>query len=162
MEHPTRRATANQRVGGVCAGPTAAGRGLAQPFGSADVVESGGSGLCTRNLLQPWRRFWPPVPGSDTYKKLETEHPDVLTWRFDNSRPFDRPWRHWTGPAPVEGGGLPPGPLLNGFAGECLPQTRWRQAYQSGSGGLTVLCQLRAARLVPTDQPRTPPRSPSR
>lgn len=45
---------------------------------------------------QPWRRFWPPTLGSEAYQKLQAEHPQVLTWRFDLTRPFDRPWRLWT------------------------------------------------------------------
>ena len=75
---------------------------VAAPNGFAG---SGESGYCA--LVQPWTCFWPPDFGSEAYKKLKGEHPDVLTWRFDIARPFDRPWRLWTGPAPAEGGGNP-------------------------------------------------------
>jgi len=27
---------------------------------------------------------------------LRSEFPEVLSWRFDRNRPFDRPWRAWT------------------------------------------------------------------
>jgi hypothetical protein len=27
---------------------------------------------------------------------LRSEFPEVLSWRFDLTRPFDRPWRAWT------------------------------------------------------------------
>jgi hypothetical protein len=71
------------------------------------LTESGDSLRKSKHcaLAQPWRRFWPPTDGSDAYRRLENEHPDVLTCRFDITRPFNRPWRLWTGPAPLEGGG---------------------------------------------------------
>ncbi|KAL2142847.1 hypothetical protein VTI28DRAFT_678 [Corynascus sepedonium] len=56
------------------------------------------------DTFTPWRCFWPPIVDSESYKRLEKEHPDVLTWRFDITRPFDRPWRLWTIPSPAEGG----------------------------------------------------------
>jgi hypothetical protein len=73
-------------------------------------------------LVQPWRCFWPPAFGSDTCKKLEGEHPDVLTWRFDITRPFDRPWRLWTGPSPLEGGGCSSGRKGPLASSECPKQ----------------------------------------
>lgn len=41
---------------------------------------------------QPWRRYWPPVPGTDLYQWYRENHAWLLTWRFDPDNPFDRPW----------------------------------------------------------------------
>jgi hypothetical protein len=98
MEGALSRAGANQR--GNSGSLTANGRPL------CPLKESGESKHCA--LAQPWRSFWPPAHGSDAYRKLEDVHPDVLTCRFDITRPFNRPWRLWTGPALLEGGGCSP------------------------------------------------------
>ncbi|KAK0736476.1 hypothetical protein B0T21DRAFT_180925 [Apiosordaria backusii] len=57
-------------------------------------------GNCGRT--QPWKQFWPPKSGSTMLKMLKAQEPEVLTCRFDISRPFHRPWRRWTAPAQVE------------------------------------------------------------
>ncbi|KAK4176800.1 hypothetical protein QBC36DRAFT_328522 [Triangularia setosa] len=62
--------------------------------------EVGDCGLSHRT--QPWKQFWPPKSGSAMLNMLKTQEPEVLTCRFDISRPFDRPWRRWTTPATVE------------------------------------------------------------
>ncbi|KAF2110836.1 hypothetical protein BDV96DRAFT_650453 [Lophiotrema nucula] len=45
---------------------------------------------------RPWSLFWPPVPGDALHNWLKAECPGVLSWRFDPSQPFDRPWQKWT------------------------------------------------------------------
>jgi hypothetical protein len=49
-----------------------------------------------RCLRQPWRAYWPPKSGNVLDLWLRSEYPEVLTWRFDRTQPFDRPWRIWT------------------------------------------------------------------
>ncbi|KAH7412816.1 hypothetical protein BKA64DRAFT_702932 [Cadophora sp. MPI-SDFR-AT-0126] len=44
---------------------------------------------------QPWRAFWPPKSKRMKLAWLQSEYPEVLTWRFDPTLPFDRPWRVW-------------------------------------------------------------------
>ena len=44
---------------------------------------------------QPWRSHWPPKCQKMTEMWLRSEFPEVLSWRFDRKRPFDRPWRTW-------------------------------------------------------------------
>ena len=109
MEHLMNETGANQTGNGAGSAMGSSAAQLGTPLTPlttlAHVPESGELGNSA--LVQPWRCFWPPTIGSDTYRKLEDEHPDVLTWRFDITRPFDRPWRLWTGPAAVEGGGCP-------------------------------------------------------
>lgn len=46
----------------------------------------------TTPRAQPWRHYWPPIPGTDLYKWYREKHSWVLTWRFDPNNPFDRPW----------------------------------------------------------------------
>ncbi len=50
----------------------------------------------TTILSQPWRKYWPPKSSGDLDLWLHSESPEVLSWRFDPSSPFDRPWRVWT------------------------------------------------------------------
>jgi len=45
---------------------------------------------------QPWKAFWPPNGAGDPEIWRSSEFPEVLSWRFDVNRPFDRPWRRWT------------------------------------------------------------------
>lgn len=45
---------------------------------------------------QPWREYWPPEPGSPRDIRLRAEFPELSTWKFDNSRIFERPWKAWT------------------------------------------------------------------
>ncbi|KAK0620666.1 hypothetical protein B0T14DRAFT_235706 [Immersiella caudata] len=68
-------------------------------FGVTDMRDSDSAPRRSQAQItktQPWRLFWPPTPGSDVYTRLLNEHPDVLLWEFDATRPFDRPWRQWT------------------------------------------------------------------
>lgn len=50
----------------------------------------------SRELARPWKEFWPPSIESDVYEWLSLTCPEALSWRFDSSRPFHRPWRAWT------------------------------------------------------------------
>lgn len=45
---------------------------------------------------QPWRSHWPPSSQEMLESWLHCEFPEVLSWRFDRTVPFDRPWRKWT------------------------------------------------------------------
>jgi hypothetical protein len=61
----------------------------------------------TPGLAQPWKSIWPPALGSDTYKRVLRECPDLLMCRFNVNQPFSRPWRQWTPSRPagiVQGG----------------------------------------------------------
>lgn len=49
-----------------------------------------------QTLRQPWRAFWPPKSGPELLNWMESEYPEVLSWQFDHTKPFDRPWRTWT------------------------------------------------------------------
>ncbi|PGG95440.1 hypothetical protein AJ79_05281 [Helicocarpus griseus UAMH5409] len=48
-----------------------------------------------KGVRQPWREYWPLTCGSRLYEKFQIEFPDILSWRFDSTRPFERPWRFW-------------------------------------------------------------------
>jgi len=48
------------------------------------------------NAHQPWRVYWPPVCHRTRGLWHRSEFPEVLSWRFDPDKPFDRPWRTWT------------------------------------------------------------------
>lgn len=56
---------------------------------------------CTTDLSKaelvrrPWRAHWPPRSANDRSVWLRCEFPQVLSWRFDPDKPFDRPWRYW-------------------------------------------------------------------
>lgn len=50
----------------------------------------------TLRKQQPWRLFWPPTSQKILNIWRQSEHPEVLSWRFDRTQPFDRPWRTWT------------------------------------------------------------------
>ena len=52
--------------------------------------------ITTTSLRQPWRAYWPPRSSNVLNIWSHSEYPEVLSWRFDNSQPFDRPWRIWT------------------------------------------------------------------
>lgn len=47
-------------------------------------------------IRQPWKAFWPPKGADDSEIWRSSEFPEVVSWRFDANRPFDRPWRTWT------------------------------------------------------------------
>ena len=47
-------------------------------------------------VQRPWQAYWPPKSKGDLHAWLCSEYPQVLSWRFDPDRPFDRPWRKWT------------------------------------------------------------------
>lgn len=47
------------------------------------------------SIRQPWRAYWPPKSNKMKLAWSRSEFPAVLTWRFDRSQPFDRPWRIW-------------------------------------------------------------------
>jgi hypothetical protein len=67
----------------------------------------------TRVLHQPWRSYWPPKCEKIIEMWLHSEYPEVMSWRFDPHRPFDRPWRNWTRSARASeerAAGLPYGP----------------------------------------------------
>lgn len=42
---------------------------------------------------QPWKDFWPLR--SDDFSPAEREKMPWLTWKYDPSRPNERPWRGW-------------------------------------------------------------------
>lgn len=46
--------------------------------------------------VRPWTKFWPPTPGGELFEWLKQECPDALTWRFDPSDPYCRPWHNWS------------------------------------------------------------------
>lgn len=50
----------------------------------------------TIRARQPWRSYWPPRCHKVREEWLHSEFPEVLSWRFDRTQPFDRPWRAWT------------------------------------------------------------------
>lgn len=47
-------------------------------------------------IQRPWKTFWPAQPGDGLYEWLCLECPDAISWQFDPSQPFDRPWQKWT------------------------------------------------------------------
>ncbi|KAF8859194.1 hypothetical protein BDZ45DRAFT_590152 [Acephala macrosclerotiorum] len=57
-----------------------------------DTKDESIESTCAR---QPWRSYWPPKCQKMTEMWLRSEFPEVLSWRFDRTRPFDRPWRTW-------------------------------------------------------------------
>ena len=57
-----------------------------------DTKDESTESTCAR---QPWRSYWPPKCQKTTEMWLRSEFPEVLSWRFDRTRPFDRPWRTW-------------------------------------------------------------------
>ncbi|EUC45996.1 hypothetical protein COCMIDRAFT_4841 [Bipolaris oryzae ATCC 44560] len=42
---------------------------------------------------QPWRAFWPPK--AEDYTAAEKAEMPWLTWKYDPTKPTDRPWREW-------------------------------------------------------------------
>jgi hypothetical protein len=53
-------------------------------------------GVSSKELQRPWQSVWPPRLGSAEYSSLCVTCPEAISWRFDPSAPFDRPWRLWT------------------------------------------------------------------
>jgi|ERR1700733_8860197 hypothetical protein len=53
-------------------------------------------GVSSKELQRPWQSVWPPRIGSAEYSSLCVTCPEAISWRFDPSVPFDRPWRLWT------------------------------------------------------------------
>ncbi|PMD40612.1 hypothetical protein L207DRAFT_582798 [Hyaloscypha variabilis F] len=62
----------------------------------ASVEEAEDVAIETRPQYQPWRAYWPPKCERMMQIWLQSEFPEVLSWRFDRHLPFDRPWRTWT------------------------------------------------------------------
>jgi hypothetical protein len=62
----------------------------------ASVEEAENVAIETRPQYQPWRAYWPPKCERMMQIWLQSEFPEVLSWRFDRHLPFDRPWRTWT------------------------------------------------------------------
>lgn len=60
-----------------------------------DLEDTGAHGN-ERHTCRPWALYWPPSPGDALYSWLQVEHPDALSWRWDPSQPFDRPWQKWS------------------------------------------------------------------
>lgn len=54
-------------------------------------------------LVRPWQSYWPPEEGSELHDLLKQKVPEVLTWRFDPKKPFDRPWQAWAKQAVLSG-----------------------------------------------------------
>jgi len=75
------------------------GRGVDSPVLSVPCRENQGS-FCQdkplARLTQPWRAYWPPVPGSELDRQLRSQFPDVFDWKFHPDRLFEHPWRAWT------------------------------------------------------------------
>jgi hypothetical protein len=42
---------------------------------------------------QPWKAFWPLK--AENYTTEEKAKMPWLTWKFDQSKPTERPWRKW-------------------------------------------------------------------
>ncbi|CAN9141961.1 hypothetical protein AA0116_g8471 [Alternaria tenuissima] len=42
---------------------------------------------------QPWRAFWPPR--AEQFSEAEKKKMPWLTWKYDPTKPTDRPWREW-------------------------------------------------------------------
>ena len=61
----------------------------------AIVEDANEDGTHTRAQHQPWRVYWPPKCEKMMQTWLNSEFPEVLSWRFDRHLPFDRPWRTW-------------------------------------------------------------------
>ncbi|KAJ4307678.1 hypothetical protein N0V84_012562 [Fusarium piperis] len=75
---------------------------LAMPF----LDSIGGSdehGPERQALVRPWQSYWPPEEGSELHHLLQEKVPEVLTWRFDPKKPFDRPWQAWAKQAVLSG-----------------------------------------------------------
>lgn len=49
-------------------------------------------------MVRPWMSYWPPESGSELHALLQQDVPEVLSWRFNPKKPFDRPWQTWTRP----------------------------------------------------------------
>ena len=50
------------------------------------------------NGKQPWKKFWPPTPGSPWYQRVESQRPDVLSFSFDPRNHLlhqNHPWQAW-------------------------------------------------------------------
>jgi hypothetical protein len=61
-----------------------------------DEQETKNASTKTVHARQPWRSYWPPRCRKMREVWLRSEFPEVLSWRFDRTQPFDRPWRTWT------------------------------------------------------------------
>lgn len=85
-------------------------------------------------LHQPWRTYWPPKTDAVYDLWFRSEHPEVLSWRFSPTQPFDRPWRVWTktSAAQKEKGAMVAGRMLmDGDRSErsrmtCLPPSTYK------------------------------------
>jgi len=60
--------------------------------------------LAGEEAKQPWRRYWPPVPGSPEYLRIASRRPDVLSFSHDPSNHLlshNHPWQNWKTENPV-------------------------------------------------------------
>jgi hypothetical protein len=64
-----------------------------------DEPETKNASTKTIHAHQPWRSYWPPRCHKMREIWLHSEFPEVLSWTFDRTQPFDRPWRAWTSSA---------------------------------------------------------------
>jgi hypothetical protein len=56
-------------------------------------------------VKQPWRKFWPPAPGSAWFSQVAHQHPDVLLFSFDRIHHLlhqTHPWQAWKDRHPTE------------------------------------------------------------
>ncbi|KAK4146230.1 uncharacterized protein C8A04DRAFT_10038 [Dichotomopilus funicola] len=67
---------------------------LSVPFLDS-VGEEDEHGPASKALARPWMSYWPPQVGSEVYLLLQQTAPEALSWRFNPTRPFDRPWQTW-------------------------------------------------------------------
>ena len=66
---------------------------------NCEVERTCGKLPCSQAIGQPWTEFWPPKSGSQLHLYLQSKFPEVFSWRFDRTKPYDRPWRNWTSSA---------------------------------------------------------------
>ncbi|KAK4446913.1 hypothetical protein QBC34DRAFT_144192 [Podospora aff. communis PSN243] len=107
-----------------------------------------------RTKTQPWRLFWPPTTGSDVYARLLNEHPEVLLWQFDVTRPFDRPWRQWTDRFQVQEGQTPLWSCANSLSHIASDSHRQDDIEDRQAGRITLDQQMKLLDL-PNVQPES-------
>ncbi|KAF2177442.1 hypothetical protein K469DRAFT_807586 [Zopfia rhizophila CBS 207.26] len=70
---------------------------------SNDAGDGGSQDRRSPVIRRPWKDYWPPKEGDDLWKWLSSECPEALTWRFDPTNPFNRPWHKWNKVAASKG-----------------------------------------------------------
>jgi len=65
---------------------------------------SSGNEPTARNLVQPWKEYWPPKLGDALYSELVSAYPEVLTWKFEPHKLFEQPWRQWASASYADSG----------------------------------------------------------